>query len=549
MPQNVPVPDEPFRFSRILACMALAAARCAAAEDTQVPSFEELEAKGARIGEVRVDARNIFDLDDPREDNGFYRLANYLHITTRPSVIARQLLFKTGDPVSTQLIDESERIIRANKYVYDVDIRPAAYHDGVVDIDVTTRDTWTLDIVLTYSHSGGANSSRFGLTEYNLLGTAATVALLQTSTPDRHGTQFAFTYPQAFDHWTQLSFLDGRFNDGSLITAAINRPFYALDTRWAVGANALKNDRTDSLYNAGDVVQQFHHHVESAQASGGWSPGLVNGWANRFSGGFTTQDDKYAMEQGQVSPWPFPVDHKMSGPFFLYELVQDNYVKMRNHDQIGRTEVVQVGADFTAQVTQSSKTWGASSDAWLYALNWSDAFTLPWDHDLFATAVAERYLASTGDPLSHQGFTMRYYWPQGVHTSFYAAVSGDRLGTAAAPDQLQLGGDTGLRGYPLRYQEGEKRALLTLEERYYTDWYPFRVFRVGFSAFYDRGRAWGGVNQNTVNGGWLSDIGIGARLSLDRTFARVLHMDIAMPLDRVEGIKHIQWLVRTEVAF
>ncbi len=545
-----PVNDESFRrIGRLLAGFALAAGWCAAAEEAEIPSFEELEAKGARIGQVRVDARNIFDLEDPREDNGFYRFVNFLHITTRPGVISRQLLFKTGDPLSKRLIDESERIIRANKYVYDVDIRPAAWHDGVVDIDVTTRDTWTLDLVLQFSHSGGANTSRFGLTEYNLLGTAATIGIFQTSTPDRHGTQFAFTYPQAFDHWTQLSFLDGRFNDGSLITAAINRPFYSLDTRWAAGANALRNDRTDSVYNAGDVVSEFRHHVESAQASGGWSPGLVNGWAQRFSGGFTMQDDKYAMQSGAVAPSPFPVDHSLRGPFVLYELVQDDYVKMRNHDQIGRTEVVQVGADLTAQVTQSSKAWGASSDAWLYAVNWSDAFTLPWNHDLFASAVAERTLASTGAPLSHQGFTLRYYWPQGVRTSLYAALAGDRLGAAAAPDQLQLGGDTGLRGYPLRYQEGEKRALFTLEERYFTDWYPFRLFRVGFAAFYDRGRAWGGVNQNTVNGGWLSDVGVGARLSLDRTFARVLHMDVAMPLDRVEGIKHVQYIVRTEIAF
>ena len=549
MPQNVPVPDEPLHFGRFLACFALATGCCAAADEAPLPSFEELEAKGARIGEIRIDARNIFDLEDPREDNTFYRFVNFLHVTTRPAVIGRQLLFKSGDPVSARLIYESERILRGDKYIYDVDIRPGASRDGVVDIEVTTRDTWTLDVVVTFSHSGGANSSRFGLTEYNLLGTAATLGVFQTSTPDRHGTQFEFSYPQAFDHWTQVSLLDGHFNDGSLLTAAINRPFYALDTRWAAGANVLKNERTDSIYNAGDVVSQFHHHVESAQASGGWSPGLIGGWAQRFSGGLTLQDDRYAMEPGTVAPAPFPVDHRVRGPFLLYELVQDNFGRMRNHDQIGRTEIVQLGTDFTAQVTQSSKAWGGTSDAALYALNWSDAFTLPWEHDLFTTAVAERTLASTGEPLAHQGFSVRYYWPQGVHTALFAALSADRLSAAAAPDQLQLGGDTGLRGYPLRYQEGEKRALITLEERYYTDWYPFRLFRVGAAAFYDRGRAWGGVNQNAVNGGWLSDIGVGARFSLDRTFARVLHVDLAMPLNRVEGIKRVQYIVRTEIAF
>ena len=32
-----------------------------------------------------------------------------------------------------------------------------------------------------------------------------------------------------------------------------------------------------------------------------------------------------------------------------------------------------------------------------------------------------------------------------------------------------LGGDTGLRGYPLRYQNGNQRALFTVEERLYTN--------------------------------------------------------------------------------
>jgi hypothetical protein len=550
MTQNVPVTARFLRpFVCLAACLAVAPWAGAAGEESQLPSFEELEAAGAKVGEIRIDARNIFELDDPREDNRFYRAFNFLHVTTRPSVIQRTLLFKPGEPVKKQLIDETERILRSYKYIYDVDIRPAAYHDGVVDIDVTTRDTWTLDLVVTFSHSGGANSSRVGFSEYNLLGTAATLGVFQTSNPDRHGTQFQFTYPQAFDNWTQFAYTEGRFNDGDNQVASISRPFYALDTRWAAGANWLRNNRIDSIYNAGDVVSKFRHLTEGEQASGGWSPGLIDGWTQRFSGGVSVQDDHYSMVPGEVSPAPFPVNHDVRGPFLLYELVEDRFVRMRNHDQIGRTEFVQLGMDLQAQVTQASTAWGSTKSAWLYSMNLTDGLTLPWDHDLLASAVAERTVGSTGEPFSHQGFSLRYYAAQGAHTAFYGLVAGDRLSDAAAPDQLQLGGDTGLRGYPLRYQEGDKRALFTVEERYYTDWYPFRLFRVGAAAFYDRGRAWGGVNQNTVNGGWLSDAGVGLRLSLDRTFARVLHMDIAVPLDRVEGIKGVQYLVRTEASF
>jgi hypothetical protein len=102
----------------------------------------------------------------------------------------------------------------------------------------------------------------------------------------------------------------------------------------------------------------------------------------------------------------------------------------------------------------------------------------------------------------------------------------------------------------LRYQSGDRRALFTIEERAYTDWYLFRLVRVGGAVFYDRGRAWGGVNQNIVNGGWLSDVGAGLRLALDRAaFGNVLHADVAVPLERVPGIKAVQFIVKTQVSF
>src|SRR5262245_16496729 len=56
------------------------------------PSFAELEGFGARIGQIRIIAQDMFDLNDPRENGGFYRFANLLHINTRENVIRRLLL-------------------------------------------------------------------------------------------------------------------------------------------------------------------------------------------------------------------------------------------------------------------------------------------------------------------------------------------------------------------------------------------------------------------------------------------------------------------------
>ena len=64
-----------------------------------LPTFAELEAAGAVIGEVRVRTADVFDLQDPKESGALYRVANSLHFQTRASVIQGSLLFKRGDRV------------------------------------------------------------------------------------------------------------------------------------------------------------------------------------------------------------------------------------------------------------------------------------------------------------------------------------------------------------------------------------------------------------------------------------------------------------------
>jgi hemolysin activation/secretion protein len=122
--------------------------------------------------------------------------------------------------------------------------------------------------------------------------------------------------------------------------------------------------------------------------------------------------------------------------------------------------------------------------------------------------------------------------------------------TASAADELQLGGGTGVRGYPLRYQSGTRRATFSVEERYYTDWYPFRLFRVGWAVYYDLGRAWGGELPNATPG-WLSNVGFGLRiLNARASFGNVLHIDLAFPVHRTDpNLKARQFVVQASASF
>ena len=144
----------------------------------------------------------------------------------------------------------------------------------------------------------------------------------------------------------------------------------------------------------------------------------------------------------------------------------------------------------------------------------------------------------------------RFYWETSRYSKFYVSVSGALTEQLDEELQLTLGGDNGLRGYPLRYQAGTARALLTLEQRYYTKWYPFRLFHVGAAAFFDMGRTWGTDVTGLESSGLLKDVGVGLRLGSSRSsFGNVVHIDLAFPLDGDDDMDSVQLLVQTKRSF
>jgi hypothetical protein len=514
------------------------------------PSFEELEAAQARIGEVRVRTGDVFDTEDPKESGMLFRWANALHYQTRTSVIENALLFKRGDRVSVAVIEETERLLRAERYLYDVQIRPLAYQDGVVDIEVVTRDSWSLIPGITASRAGGANKSGIRLREYNLLGTGTTIGIGHSTDVDRSSNELLVANDRLFGSRTAAVVSLARNSDGERYAGSVVRPFYSLDAHWAAGATAVRDNRIDAIYNAGDVISEYRHRQDQAEVFGGWSRGRIDGWVQRYSIGVGLRNDTFAPEPGRIPPPALNADEKLVGPFVRYELIEDRYEKVENRDMIGIPEFFALGLASTVQLGWASTGFGSSHDALLYDASVSRGFE-PWsDHTLLASAAISGQYSDGGIRKQRLGAAGKYYLPQSKRWLFYAAASGDVLTHPDVLDMLLLGGDNGLRGYPLRYQAGDKRALFTLEERVYTDVFVWNLFRFGAAAFVDVGRAWGGPHVNTVNGGWLADGGLGLRISNVRVSTKdVLHIDVAFPFNATPDIKRVQLLVKGLTSF
>lgn len=517
-----------------------------------VPSPDELQASQAVIGKVFIDNQNIFDLSNPQDDKKLFRLANHLHIKTRASVIRRQLLFKSGDRYNRRVIDESERILRSNGIFYDAWIREVGYHDGKVDLQVTTRDVWTLNPGFNYSRSGGTNSTGLQLEDTNLLGFGTDLKVSHSSSIDRtsNGLQvsdnhLAGTWISFAGNWVQSS-------DGHLHEISVQRPFYALNTPWATGVYGLNDVQTDSLWDRGQIIDQFQDQHEGAQIYGGWSEGLKNGWVRRYTLGYTYDEHRFAPVAAWTGPTTVPDDRRFLYPFFQFDLIQDDFQRLYNHDQIARTEDFYLGTSLTARAGYAATSMGSSSNALIFQTNVSTGFhgtssdkaTVLLGADFSGRYTDGRLVNGLADA------SVRYYVEQSKNWLFFGTLVGTKGWRLDLDDQILLGGDNGLRGYPLRYQAGTSRALFSVEQRYFTDWYPFRLFRVGGAIFFDAGRTWGIAPPAAPSLGLLKDAGFGLRFGNSRSgLGNVIHVDLAFPFDGDRSINRVQFLVQTEAHF
>jgi outer membrane protein assembly factor BamA len=516
-----------------------------------MPSDSELEAAGAVIGRIEIEPRNIFDEHDPREANGLYRLANHLHVRTKPSTIRAQLLFASGEKYLGRKLAETERALRLLNFVYDARVVPVRYADGKVDIRVITKDVWTLSPGISFGRAGGTNSFNVNLQEENFLGWGKGLQISHGSTVDRTSSTVAWTDPNLFGSRWISALTYANSSDGSQRSLLVAQPFYSLDAPWSAKIAAVNFDRTISRYNLGEIVDQFNDNEATYELSGGVSSGLIDGWTRRLTFGMHYDRNSFLPTPASVTPaQQLPPDRTLSYPFVGFDLLQDKYAKVGDENQIGRTEDLYFGTEITGQIGLSNSAFGANRNAIMLSAKALRGIDVSQLQQLFLTSDFSTRIEDGRARNLIADAAAKYYWRWRPDWLLYAAASGTVTDSLDPDMQLLLGGDNGLRGYPLRYESGTSRALVTVEQRFYTDWYPFRLARVGGAIFADVGRTWGTGVVGNSDPGLLRDVGFGFRLGNTRSgLGNVLHIDFAFPLNNIAGIQKFQFLVQTMQSF
>jgi len=527
------------------ALLALIAAPALGGESKQPQDIE-----GLPIGTISIERQNVFNPSNEAEDNWFYRLTNRLHIKTRENVIAKQLLFSEGEPYRQQRVDETQRQVRRNRYLYDASISTTAQSDGTVDIDVRTRDVWSLMPDLSYTRSGGETKTLYGIDEVNLFGLGQRLILSRSDSVARESKTIEFSDSQLGQSWVSLAMRVANNSDGHSRRLSVEKPFQALDARWSAGGFAFDDDRRSTLYILGTEAAEYRHRRDNFSLSGGWSAGLSDGWVTRWTTGLVYDDNQFSTVENPTLPAAVPENKKFVYPFIGVDIIENRFAKSANTDQIARPEDFFVGKRITASLGWADDAFGSDRDSLIYTFSGNSSFGSMDNKALLLTALIRGRYERGGIANAKAILNARYYIRQSKKRTFYVSLDTTVGENLDLDNPVEIGGASGLRGYPNRYQAGESRALLTIEQRYFTDWYPFRLFRIGGAIFFDVGRTFGDHPLGGRNLGWLKDVGFGLRFAPTRFGTRkTLHVDLAFPLDADETIDDIQVIVKAKRSF
>jgi hypothetical protein len=517
---------------------------------SEVPPDDAMERAGAVIGSIQIDPKDIFDLDAPGENRRIFRWANAIHPNTRASTIRNLLLFKPGDPYSRRILDETARLLRSQRYLYDADVRPVRFDGRAVDVLVVTHDVWTLKAGLGVGRSGGTNTTHIGLEDSNFLGFGKELDVRRQSSVDRTSYRYRYRDPGIGRSHVELLAEYQNNSDGEVQALGAGVPFYCLDCRFAAETSLSRGTKITSLWDRGAVVDQFVQSGKRLDLYYGWSAGLVRGRARRFRVGYDYDREAFTAVPGRLAPAPVPADRTLGYPWFEIETVSDGFVATHDMDQLHRTEDIALGRSirgrfgWMAPAFGSDRTGLLTDDAGHLGYRVGPGQLLFLDGTItgrFTTAGAEN-VVGTG--------SIRYFKRWGDHSAFSVLLAGVLARALDAENQVLLGGDNGLRGYPLRYLSGDRSVLMTVEQRFYGRREYLHLLRLGAAVFLDAGGAWFHDTSEPLETSILRDVGFGLRIASTRSAdGSMLHVDVAFPLDATGTIRRVQLLVSTHETF
>jgi hypothetical protein len=201
------------------------------------------------INIITLDPFGYSDTDTiSKPGNWAERTGNRLHLKTKKIAIKNLLLFKKNTPYNLLKIEESERIIRAQKFVTRVSITEqlVSVKSDSIDINIRVLDSWST--IPKVAVSGSQNS--IGLNERNIFGIGHQFDYKFTNrlSDGKNANNLVYTIPNIRNSFVK-TVLKYNINLENYYEKSIvlERPFYSPLAKWAAGISLDQQFKKDTL--------------------------------------------------------------------------------------------------------------------------------------------------------------------------------------------------------------------------------------------------------------------------------------------------------------
>jgi hypothetical protein len=498
---------------------------------------------------VQFDTHDIFNLDDP--DTIFVHYwANFFHIKTKEiTLLNESAFFLQKCDINQADIAELERHLRKQKYIREAKVTSSDQSK----IKIETWDNWSLMPTVDFGRKGGTNKYAIGIKDRNLLGLGIDAEIEYFSNNQRTGYKFDTQFPLFLKQNLTAAIRLTSNDDGSSQAVFLQKEFVSFDTTHAYKVGFDNFKQIDSQFQNGTTVAEYNHDKSYSLAQWQWLSKDTATHTLRYGIGYIRDKHIFTNLIGMELPSEsfVPDDRKFQYPFISAEYLQKDYLKLTNFNLINQIEDFNLGWHISAMlgrdfghseqspdvIWQSSVSKGVRTSDRGY-LFFDALFSGEWH----SNQVAKDRILFT--------FSTEYFHKFNDNWGAYFRNANTLSKNAFLDDPVALGDDSGVRGYPLQYQHGERMSQFTAEARYYPHINIYKLFELGGAAFLDTGKAFGDSPVSNVNQSQLTSVGLGLRFfSTHSSDKKVIHLDVVKPLSTDVNVNGVEVRITTKQSF
>lgn len=489
---------------------------------------------------LRLD--NIFGEAEAQSNPGF-RLANTLHVRTRPGVVRRELLFRQGERYDAAVVAETARNLRALGIFRDVRVDTVRVN-GRFGVLVWTADGWTTQLNFGFQSTGGRFTWSAGLAEGNFLGSATLLSTGYRKEVDRSAFTLGTRLHRVFGSRVQAIGFYDNLSDGSRGSWRVGFPFRSFSDARSFEIVGEAADRRILQYLVNDVddvdTVRYQRRAFRNAFSGAIAArrGPLGYWRVGVAG--QIRREEYLLQEDTA----LAVPDTISGAFgFFTELRRANFKVVNYFNGFGRPEDLDLSTvvRLSAWVAPSAMGYDRSGigprlDVW-------SAVSLPFG---FARASVHANGLFTGIGLDSGTVAARATLGAQFlrRQATFVHVEAGMQKSPVPGGEFDLGHGTGPRSFAPHAFTGTRAVWGTVEHRVFVWDNLLGLLGLGFAGFLDYGGAWRAGESPRLGG----NVGFGLRTGASRaTGVNVGRIDIGYRFG--DGWSGRRWVISTGRGF